>query len=453
MPAGILSTINKCLDIYSSVIAFFIIFSVYLNNKNRTKIDKLFALTCLVDFFLAIFDCLAIFAEQKNTEISYFWVRFCNFCFYFFSIAIYNAYILFIVEFFNVKKHKKAVNTINLICFIGFLVGLMVTLFYPFYYYIDENNVYHRGDFYYISLIYQFILLILAIIITFSKKNKIAKNLRLAFASFMFIPVAMQLIQIAFYGISLINIGITISFFIIFINLNINLENQVIATQEQIVHEEEKIIAIQNNTINSLSNLVENRDSDTGNHVQRTSLYVNLLAKNAKEKGIYSDQLTEHYIDLITKAAPLHDIGKIVVPDYILKKPGKLTDEEFAKMQNHTTEGKRIVKEILGIGNNTDYVEIATEIATYHHEKWNGTGYPEKLTAENIPLSARIMAVADVFDALVSPRCYKPPFTIERAFQILTDDSGQHFDPQLVPVFIESRAEIEKIMKEYGSDL
>ena len=170
------------------------------------------------------------------------------------------------------------------------------------------------------------------------------------------------------------------------------------------------------------------------------------------EKGLYPNILSEKYISLITEAAPLHDIGKIVVPDSILKKPGKLTDEEFETMKKHTSEGKRIVYDVLSMGNK-DYVNMAAEIATSHHEKWNGSGYPYGISGENIPLSARIMAVADVFDALVSPRCYKPAFTVDKAFEILMKDSGTHFDPNLIPLFIELKPQIGKIMELYGSDL
>lgn len=211
----------------------------------------------------------------------------------------------------------------------------------------------------------------------------------------------------------------------------------------------ERIIEIQNNTIISLSNLVENRDSDTGEHIRRTSAYVRLLAQKAAYNNIYADILTPDYIDLLTKAAPMHDIGKIVVPDSVLKKPGKLTEEEFALIKLHTIEGGRIVREIIGSNDDKDYVRIATEVAEGHHEYWNGTGYPNNLSGEAIPLSARIMAIADVYDALVSPRCYKEPFSVRKAFQIIRDESGSHFDPKLVELFCNMEDDIVAVMEKY----
>lgn len=208
-----------------------------------------------------------------------------------------------------------------------------------------------------------------------------------------------------------------------------------------------RVIEMQNNTIIGMANLVENRDVDTGEHVKRTSAYVKLLAEEAKKTLEYRNVLTDKYIALVVKAAPMHDIGKIVVPDAILKKPGKLTLDEFLQIQRHTIEGARIVHEVLDDNSDPEYVKIAAEIALCHHEKWNGSGYPQQLEGLDIPVCARIMALADVFDALVSMRCYKEPFSCEEAFQIIQDASGKHFDPVLVDCFMKIRPKIEKYLK------
>lgn len=208
-----------------------------------------------------------------------------------------------------------------------------------------------------------------------------------------------------------------------------------------------RVIEMQNNTIIGMANLVENRDVDTGEHVKRTSAYVKLLAEEAKKTLEYRNILTDKYIALVVKAAPMHDIGKIVVPDAILKKPGKLTLDEFLQIQRHTIEGARIVHEVLDDNSDPEYVKIAAEIALCHHEKWNGAGYPQQLEGLDIPVCARIMALADVFDALVSMRCYKEPFSCDEAFQIIQDASGKHFDPVLVDCFMKIRPKIEKYLK------
>ncbi len=208
-----------------------------------------------------------------------------------------------------------------------------------------------------------------------------------------------------------------------------------------------RVIEMQNNTIIGMANLVENRDVDTGEHVKRTSAYVKLLAEEAKKTLEYRNILTDKYIALVVKAAPMHDIGKIVVPDAILKKPGKLTLDEFLQIQRHTIEGARIVHEVLDDNSDPEYVKIAAEIALCHHEKWNGSGYPQQLEGLDIPVCARIMALADVFDALVSMRCYKEPLSCDEAFQIIQDASGKHFDPVLVDCFMKIRPKIEKYLK------
>lgn len=230
------------------------------------------------------------------------------------------------------------------------------------------------------------------------------------------------------------------------INKN-NLQNDIIEKTDEIKEQNKKIIYIQEQTIYGMANLIESRDSDTGEHVKRTSLYVELLGKAAKEAGYHKEIITDGYIEILKKAAPMHDIGKIDVSDSILKKPGKLTEEEFKKIQNHTIAGEKIIREVLSGIESEDYVKIAADIAVSHHERWDGNGYPYKLKGEEIPLEARIMAIADVFDALVSPRCYKDPFSTDEAFEIISLSRGTHFDPVLTDLFISKKDEVVKIFE------
>lgn len=208
-------------------------------------------------------------------------------------------------------------------------------------------------------------------------------------------------------------------------------------------------LALQNHIINSLASLVENRDADTGDHIQRTSAYVEILARKAMEHGIYTDVITEEFIEVVRRAAPMHDIGKIVVSDTVLKKPGKLTPEEFEQMKLHAIEGGRIINEVIGVSEDKEYVAIASDVATYHHERWDGKGYPYGLQGTEIPISARLMAIADVFDALVSPRCYKEPMSQDKAFRIIQEESGSHFDPVLAQLFLDTRDETERVLHIY----
>ena len=207
---------------------------------------------------------------------------------------------------------------------------------------------------------------------------------------------------------------------------------------------------MQNGLIITMADLVENRDSDTGAHVQKTAAYVKIILEGLKKKGYYLEKLSPQFMSNAVMSAPLHDIGKINIPDAILNKPGKLTDEEYEIMKTHTTAGKEIVEKAINTVKGENYLKEARNMAAYHHERWDGKGYPEKLHGEVIPLSARIMAVADVFDALTSARVYKPPFPLPKALEIIEDGAGTQFDPKCVEAFMDSLSEVKLVLKKYN---
>ena len=217
---------------------------------------------------------------------------------------------------------------------------------------------------------------------------------------------------------------------------------------EELKSHQQRVMELQYNTIVGMANLIEGRDEDTGEHVKRTSWFVDKIARQLATEGAYRDQVNEAFLDNLWKAAPLHDIGKIKIPDNILKKPGKLSPEEFEIMKSHAAEGGEIIYETMGGIEERDYIEMAHDVAKYHHEKWNGSGYPEGLAGENIPLCARIMAVADVFDALISKRCYKSPMSQEKAYSIIEESINTHFDPVVANAFLKLRPEVEQYLKE-----
>ena len=198
-----------------------------------------------------------------------------------------------------------------------------------------------------------------------------------------------------------------------------------------------RIANMQESTIIGMANLIESRDGNTGEHVKNTSAYVGMLANAALKVRLYPGVITPRFVELVEKAAPLHDVGKVVVPDHILNKPGRLTPEEYAIMQTHAAEGGAIVRRVLEGVTDPEYTEIAADIASYHHEKWDGTGYPAGLSGEKIPVAARIMAIADVYDALISKRVYKDPVPPEKALAIIEHDAGSHFDPRLATLFLD----------------
>lgn len=202
-----------------------------------------------------------------------------------------------------------------------------------------------------------------------------------------------------------------------------------------------RIRSIQQKTILGMAQMVESRDLSTGGHIKRTSDVVGIFA----EKLLHSDLgLDKHFLDLVMRSAPMHDLGKIGVDDAVLRKQGRFTDEEYSMMKKHSELGYHMVKEILSGVEEPDFVTVAENVAHYHHEKVNGTGYPYGLKGNEIPIEARIMALADVFDALVSKRCYKDAFSFDKAFDIIETDAGTHFDEKLVKVFISCRPALEE---------
>lgn len=201
-----------------------------------------------------------------------------------------------------------------------------------------------------------------------------------------------------------------------------------------------------NEMITGFATLVENKDDNTGGHIKRTTAYVQIIMQEMKNKGINKKKLNREYVQCIAKAAPMHDIGKIAIEDAILCKPGKLTDEEFEIMKTHTVRGAEIIMETFAhLQKNKMFAEEVYKIAMFHHEKWNGRGYPEGLSGEDIPLCARIMAVADVFDAVSAKRCYRDAMPLEQCFDIIRKGRGTDFDPQIADVFLDARPKIEEI--------
>lgn len=226
-----------------------------------------------------------------------------------------------------------------------------------------------------------------------------------------------------------------------------DLEKMVEEQSDKITESARRISAIQDSVIVGMANLIESRDGSTGKHVKNTQIYVKMIADELHNRGLFPGELTEEFIENIRKAAPLHDVGKIKVPDAVLQKPGKLTEEEFETMKTHTVHSRKIIDTIIGDVEDGEYVKVVGDIAMYHHERWDGTGYPTGLTGEDIPLAARIMAVADVFDALYEERVYKPPVRpIERILQIMMEGRGTQFDPVIIDVFMEMVPKIKEML-------
>ncbi|MDP3540488.1 MAG: two-component system response regulator [Azonexus sp.] len=208
---------------------------------------------------------------------------------------------------------------------------------------------------------------------------------------------------------------------------------------------------IQQVSIHALARLAETRDPETGNHLRRTQEYVRTLAMGLKDHPRFADYLDSRTIDDLAKSAPLHDIGKVGIPDHILLKPDKLTPEEWVIMKTHAALGSHAIDQAEADAEKpVEFLTIAKEIAHFHHEKWDGSGYPDGRIGDAIPISARLMALADVFDALISKRCYKAAFTFESASQIIVEGSGKHFDPDVVATFVQEFETFKRIALTYA---
>lgn len=326
------------------------------------------------------------------------------------------------------------------------LLGLQIVLLVVgcslgWFYHYDQNNVYHRSPGYFFSNIIPLLMLIINMVLLIGYGKNITLRVKIAFWGYIIMPIIAIFVQGMFYGIQYIIFSMVAGS--VFMYLVILSEQA-----EQYKKQNKSISRLQSGLILVMAELVESRDKRTGSHLRKTAEYARIIIDQMKKHGVYTDQLTDTFIEDVIHSAPLHDIGKIHVPDAILNKPGKLTDEEYEEIKKHTTAGRDIINSAIDMVSeeNSGYLNEARNLAYCHHEKWDGTGYPQGLSGEEIPLSARIMAIADMFDALLSERSYKQVFSFEDAMAIIKKESGTHFDPKITKAFAGAEEEIRKLL-------
>ena len=230
-------------------------------------------------------------------------------------------------------------------------------------------------------------------------------------------------------------------------------QRQAEAREQELAGHAAELVRAHETTAYALTKLVEARDPSTGVHLERVRAYAKLLAVTLSHAPRWRGTLDERFISAVHTASPLHDIGKVGIADMILLKPGKLTAEETALMRRHATMGGRTLRDIARRGGDNPYIETAYEVAMYHHERWDGTGYPFALPGPHIPIAARIVALADVYDALTSKRCYKPAFSHSEARTYIVEQSGRHFDPEVVEAFLARELDFVRIREALTGDL
>ena len=230
-------------------------------------------------------------------------------------------------------------------------------------------------------------------------------------------------------------------------HLNLSALRNKLEYQKMVEKNVREVSEAQQATIFALAKLAEQRDGDTGAHLERVRDYCELLAQQLAKDSPYADHISEIFIDCIHHASPLHDIGKVAIPDSVLLKPGKLTSKEFETMKSHSIIGAETMQTVFNNYAGNPFIGMGIEIALYHHERWDGKGYPDGLVGRNIPLSARIMAVADCYDALRSNRCYRKGFDHEKVKEMLLEEEGTHFDPEVIKAFLVLEDRFSHIME------
>ena len=320
--------------------------------------------------------------------------------------------------------------------FLPFIISvILIIVFLPELEFIIGKKVnYSMG----ISVVVCYLVILLYFILIFVFTVRRIKYLevrkRINVMSFLLISLLILISQIIFPEILISSLVPAFSL----IALYINIEDPVLRRMENYNSE----------IVTSFATLVESRDSSTGSHVKRTKSYVKIILDEIKTNSLYSSIMTKDFEDKMMNAAPMHDIGKISIPDTILQKPGKLTDEEYSVMKKHSVLGGEIIQEIFKDMDDKEFLNIAYDVTRYHHEKWNGNGYPEGLVGKEIPFSARIMAIADVFDAISAKRCYRDAMPLDKCFAIIKEGKGVDFDPVLTDLFLNAREKVEKVCKE-----
>lgn len=231
------------------------------------------------------------------------------------------------------------------------------------------------------------------------------------------------------------------------VETHLHLHKLQLGLEDQVERQVKEIVELQMGMIFGLAKLAEARDRDTGRHLERIQILCRRFSEELRKNPLFSNQIDDKFCDMIFHASPLHDIGKVAIEDKILLKPGKLTTEEFEKMKQHTIIGATTLEEVQYRFPNNEFLNMGIRIARWHHEKWDGTGYPDGLSGVSIPICARIMTIVDVYDAVRSKRVYKDPVPHEEACEIILSERGTHFDPAVIDVFIQLQNELDHIWK------
>ena len=408
---------------------------IQMNNKMKCNFifDALFVVTEVGILFDGITACTINFLDQVPRTL--------NILAHFVMFVCYELFItLLFLYWVSVTMGMPKRKWVQLVYILPSILSICLTIYFipELQFLTGQYTNYSMGTAVYVCFTNVIIYCILTIVVIITRYRYIPKKKRKGLAYTLVFIVIIMLLQIAMPE-SLVS---CIAAMMVLISVYINMENPAIRGLEHYHYE----------MVMGFATLVENKDDNTGGHIRRSSAYAVLIAQNLRKNKKYKNLITKDFIDHLEQSAPIHDIGKIGIPDAILQKPGKLTSEEFNTMKQHPVIGGKIVKDTFGHLFDGEYESMAYQVAMYHHEKWNGKGYPEGLSGLDIPLCARIMAVADVFDAVSAKRCYRDAMPLEDCYQIIIKGRGSDFDPDVVDAFMMDRNQVEEIYFAGGRD-
>lgn len=403
--------------------------AVYIKTTISKKIpcNKYYDILMIISPLAVFFDGLtALTVNYLNSIPSILNIIFHLLFFIFMDLVIYFAYLYMIDKTIGIPKKwwKKLLMSLPMLISIILVIGFIGKLDYI----EGKYTNYSMGVSVitcYTSLIIHFIIILF---LTIYKHKTIEKRKITVFMMTLILTFTYLVAQVIYKEILVSSLFPTS----LMVGLYISLEDPSIRRLE--IYNDEMVTAF--------ATLVESRDNSTGNHIRRTKGYVRILVNQMIKDHQYAKIMSKDYVKSIIDAAPMHDIGKISTPDNILQKPGKLTNEEYEIIKQHAAKGGEIIKETFKEIDDVEFINIAYEVARFHHEKWNGKGYPDKLKGEEIPLHARIMAIADVFDAISAKRVYRDALPLDTCFKIIEEGRGTDFDPHLVDLFLNAKEEI-----------
>lgn len=420
------------LQIGCLIIVAYIVFIYYFERRKTgfTRKDRMFRILLMLGMTGIVFDGATAYTVNHLQSVPPVVNLFLHGCF------LMNLDVIVFLMFFYMLSITTGIPRSwkkQFLIFLPLVVNLLVVLiFLPQLYYIEGRTTnYSMGISAYTCFVMVTIYVLASLVIFVRSFRQLERHKQLSYATYLVVTLAVTVVQSIQPEVLLTSLVTTI----VVLSAYLNQENPMY-TGLQNYHRE---------MVMGFATLVENRDDSTGGHIHRTTEYVELLAKELKARGFYEEILTRDYIHNLVMAAPMHDVGKIAISDAILQKPGKLTEEEFAIMKTHAARGGEIIRETFGHLGNEQYETIAYDVARYHHEKWNGRGYPDGMQQTEIPLCARIMAIADVFDAVSAKRCYRDAMPLEQCFRIIEEGVGQDFDPIIAEVFLDIRPRIEEV--------